>query len=439
MPVLVDSFIVFSDYDFRYCLGLASVHLYNVWSLAVGACPILFNNLWFFVFGVSNNLNVCFIDHISVSSGIGVRNGNGNLSSYWKFVDGRSGNWNCSGNWHSLERWILNMVNIILLVVFLYNWLSDDLFSRNSDSFNSGDILSLNGFNNLFQNDFLVISSVDLNFDFFSLNNWLEDSLVVNFVSRFDNDFFSVIVSDDWILGERFEVEKLIFSGNKLNILLVVDYLFLENGLEVDSLVGVFVFSLNNFFSVSHWFGDFGQVFDSVVFLHYFDFILNSQNCWLSNSLFNDGVSRRSNLNISHNCLIAHFSILSHLFSINRSFGLTLLDDWCLDDSLLDNGLRNHFSGDDGLSDYFLFHIRSADNFLSLGNEGLGIVDLVSIGYLFFSAFICFWDFIGGLVSLLINLSSSLRLNNFDLPCFNHFLEFSFGDGFYFIRSCNRD
>lgn len=380
MPVLVNSFIAFSHHDFRYCLSLASVHLDNCFSLAVRTSPNFLLDLnTFLVFGVSNDLNVGFVDNFSVSSGIRICNGYWDLSSYRKFVDGRSWDRYGSGNWHSLELRILNVIDIVLLVVFLYNRLSDDLPSWNRDLFYSGDVLSLDWFYNWLQNDFFVISSVYLHFYLLSLVNRLVNSLVVDFIAGLYNDFLSVVLSVDRILGKRFEIEKLIFSGDKLNVFLVVDDLFLVDRLEVDGLIGVLVFSVDDLFGVLNWFGDVGQIFHSVVSLHYSDCIFKGSDGRLADSLLDDGVSWRSYLNISQNCFITHLGILSHLFSINGSLSLTLLDDRCLDDSLFDDWLRHNFSGDNRLSQHFLLHQGSADHFLCLSNKRASVVDFVSI------------------------------------------------------------
>ena len=126
------------------------------------------------------------------------------------------------------------MINIILLIVFLNNWLSDDLFSGNLDSFLSSDILNLNWLSDSIQSDFLIITSINFNIDFFSLNNWLNNFLIVNFLTRFDNQFFSIIFPDQRLFGDGFQIHQLIITGNKFNLFSVIDDLFFKNRLKVN-------------------------------------------------------------------------------------------------------------------------------------------------------------------------------------------------------------
>ena len=113
-------------------------------------------------------------------------------------------NWNRSAYWHSLKLRVLNMVDVVLLVVLLDYWLSNNLLSWNLYSLHSCDILCLNRLHYLFKLDILIISSGDLYDNFFSLDDWLEYSLIIDFISRFYNEFFSIIFSynrflSDWI------------------------------------------------------------------------------------------------------------------------------------------------------------------------------------------------------------------------------------------------
>ena len=150
MPIFVDSFVAFSNYNFRHLYFISSIHFCYCFSFAIRTNPYFFNFNTFFVFSISNNLDISFINDLSISSCVRIWNWNWNLSSDWKLINRRCWNRNSSCYWNSFESWILNMINIILLIIFLYNRLSNDLFSRNWDLFNSGNVLSLNWFNNWF-------------------------------------------------------------------------------------------------------------------------------------------------------------------------------------------------------------------------------------------------------------------------------------------------
>lgn len=113
----------------------------------------------------------------------GVNDWDWNLSQKWNFLSKWYWNWYSSGERNSSVVWILNVVNVILLVVFLNNWLSDDLLSWNSDSLLSDYVINDWLFVNIVQLNLLVSSSVDLEIDVFSLNNWLNELFSVDFFS----------------------------------------------------------------------------------------------------------------------------------------------------------------------------------------------------------------------------------------------------------------
>jgi len=133
---------------------------------------------------ITHNFNICFIYIFGIRNRFCIWNWNRDFSDNRNFLNIRSWNGNCSCNWYFFENWILNMMNIVLLIIFLHNRLSDEFFSRNLYSFSSTDIIYLNTFNNRFHHNLLIRLSVNLNIDIFSLNNRLNKSLIVNFSSR---------------------------------------------------------------------------------------------------------------------------------------------------------------------------------------------------------------------------------------------------------------
>lgn len=117
---------------------------------------------------------------------------------------------------------------------------------------------------------------------------------------------------------------------------------------------------------------------------------------------------------------------------------MRLLYDGGLVYSLFNNWLRNHLSSNYWLSHHLLLNKWLSDYFLSLGNKWLSIVYLISIGYLL-PSILYLNNFIRSLVCRLINLFSSLRLNYFDLTCFNHFTKIFFGNSFNLLCLRNRE
>lgn len=148
------------------------------------------------------------------------------------------------------------MVNIILLIVLLNNRLSNNLLSWNWNLFYSGNVLSLYWFHYRFKCDLFIISSVYIDFNSFPLDDRLVNSLVIDFFSRFSNDFFPLILSNNWFFGKRLKIQQLIFLWHELNIFFIVNDLFFINWLKVDCLIRLLVFSVYYFLSVLNRLGN---------------------------------------------------------------------------------------------------------------------------------------------------------------------------------------
>lgn len=122
------------------------------------------------------------------------------------FVDVRTGllfgfsDWNSSDNGYFFQNWnrnrhissdgnsfvnrILNVINIILLEIFLDYWLSDHFFSRKINRFLADDIVDLSSFSNWVQLNSLVVSSLNLEINQFLLNERKHISGFGDFSSR---------------------------------------------------------------------------------------------------------------------------------------------------------------------------------------------------------------------------------------------------------------
>lgn len=138
---------------------------------------------WFSDF-ISSYFNICLVNYFVVTDWFFVGNRNRNLSDNRNFFHIWSGYRNSPGNRYSFKNGILHMMNIVLLIIFLNNGLCNYLFSRNSHSFCSCYIVDLYRFSNCIKLNLFVFTSVDLKTYVFSLNNWLNISLVVNLSTR---------------------------------------------------------------------------------------------------------------------------------------------------------------------------------------------------------------------------------------------------------------
>ena len=124
-----------------------------------------------------------------------IGNWNWNFSNNGNFLNIRSGYWHSSCHWNFFKNWILYMMNIVLLIVFLNNRLSNEFFSRYLYCFCSIYILNLNSFCNWFKSNFFIRFSIYLQINFLPLNYRLNQSLLINFSTRSNNFFSSLIFS----------------------------------------------------------------------------------------------------------------------------------------------------------------------------------------------------------------------------------------------------
>lgn len=197
-----------------------------------------------------------------------------------------------SNNW-----WLLYMMNISLFNKFLNNWLSNDLISWNLNSFNSTVSFVLSRSNNIVQLYLFVSFSVELNINIFSLNNWLNISIIVNFFSRSSNSlgsgsFLENWLSVNWLFSFILWLRLLEFNG----------FFVVNNSLLIDWLsVNFFSRSLDN--SVNYFFGilNWSSLYWHIVNLSFTSVNLKldifSQNCRLDVFFSNSGFTRYVNRN----------------------------------------------------------------------------------------------------------------------------------------------
>ena len=202
------------------------------------------------LFLIPDDFDIGLVDIFGVGNGFLIWNRDGNFSNNRDFLNIGSGNGNCSGDGHLFENGILDMMNIILLIILLNNRLSDEFFSRHLHSFSSGNIIHLDSLNNWLEHNFLIRLSIDLNVDIFPLNDWLNESLILDFSSGSGDGFDSILGSQNGFSSDRIQIHNLIFSRNEFQLLFIIDDFFFINWLEIDFSGGGLVFLGDHFLSV---------------------------------------------------------------------------------------------------------------------------------------------------------------------------------------------
>ena len=123
------------------------------------------------------------------------------------------------------------MMNVLLLIIFLNNWLSDELLPGHLNSLSSAYIIYKGTLDNGFYNHFLIRLSINLNINSFSLNYRLNQCLIINLSSRSLNSFDPIIISINRLSSHCIQLDYLIFLRNQFYLFFVVDDLFLINWL----------------------------------------------------------------------------------------------------------------------------------------------------------------------------------------------------------------
>ena len=131
-------------------------------------------------------------------------NRNRNSSHNRHFVKNRSRDRNRSSDRHSSHNRVLNVVDLSLVDILLHYGLSDDLFGRGLNSFDSILDIELGFLSDRVLLDSLVLLSVKFDLHVLSLNNRLNVSLIDDLSSRSLNILSSTSGSDlglscDWV------------------------------------------------------------------------------------------------------------------------------------------------------------------------------------------------------------------------------------------------
>ena len=324
-------------------------------------------------------------------------NWNWNSSNNWHFVEHWSWNWDWSGDWDSSYDWILNVVDFSLVDILLHDWLGDDLLGWGLNSLYSLLSVVFGGLCDRVLFDCLILSSVELDFDVFSLDHWLDVSLVDDLSSWSGNILGSAGISDLSLSGNRISVDHLSLRRNEIDFLGIVDNSSFDDWLGEDFLgrgleVSVDGFSVEFGWSGNDWIVDISGLSSLDI-----ESLSNSLYSWL-NKLFSDSnISGYLYWNTSLNGSLIYNGIFGLSFSIDWSRNDFLSNNRSLNNSLSDDRLGDNLLGNDWLLDDFSGHYWLADYLLGLSDDWFRVEDL------------------GGQVLLLYGLSGDFSGSN-DLP-----------------------
>jgi len=152
-----------------------------------------------------------------------VWNWNWDSSNHWNSLNNWCWYWNWCSDWNSSNNWILNMMNIISLNNSLYDWLSNELLCWLLKSLKSCSYDSLSWFNNWFLFNSFITLSIDFNINIFSLNNWLNISLIISSCTRSCDVFSSCSFLINWFFYNRFIIKYFLFLWNKSNFFSIIN------------------------------------------------------------------------------------------------------------------------------------------------------------------------------------------------------------------------
>lgn len=287
-------------------------------------------------------------------------------------------NWDISLLFFLFKYWVLNMMNIVLIVVLLNIRLSDVLFSWNLNSGSSVNIIDLSIFINVVQLNFFSLSLINSQINILSINNRLDQSLIVDISSRSLYSLNSFWVSDDWSLSNLVQIDNFILFFDEIQFFSLVNNLSTQNWLiDNFSSWSIVVFSLD-LFRVFNRSGNNSVIVDSGISLidveNFFLEILNRLNISLSVSFF----SWYSNGDILSEVLSINNGGSIFSFGYNRSADLFLSDNWSLHNLLSDDRLSDSSSGDNWLFNNGSSDFRLRNDFLRL-SDGRSRVENVSI------------------------------------------------------------
>lgn len=233
--------------------------------------------------------------------------------------------------------------------------------------------------------DVFVFTSVNIQVNFFSLENWLNKSLIVNFSSWSDNGFKSIIFSNNWFFWNRLKIDNFIILRNKFNVFFIINnHFFIDWLIVYFSRRGLILF-IDNFFTILNRSDYFLMINNFRFFLLKIDDFFDNFFIWLNVSFSNSCGSWNWNWYISAKTLIVNNCRLSNLFGVNRSLNICSSYNRGLNNLLSNDRLWNDFSSDNWLRNNFLLNQWCRNDFCSLTNLRFRIIDLLSVFHFSFS------------------------------------------------------
>lgn len=147
----------------RIFIGWILIVIAVIWVSAIRTRIIVISFL-FILFGyfIPHNFYVGLINYFIITYLFFIWNRNWYLSDNRHFLNVWCRHGYCSSYRNSFKHRILYMIDVILLVIFLYYGLSNYLFSWNSYSFGSCDIANNDWFSNSIELYLSIISSINL-------------------------------------------------------------------------------------------------------------------------------------------------------------------------------------------------------------------------------------------------------------------------------------
>jgi len=140
--------------------------------------------------------------------------------------------WNFSFNFNSVKFWYLNVMNIVLLIKFLNDWLSHYFFSRNTHYLGLIYLIDFCFISNWFQFNFSIFSSSDLKIYFLFLYNWLYISFLDYFFARYLYLLNSFRFPYNCFSGDGTQIDQVFFFWDELNFFFLIYNFSLYNWLK---------------------------------------------------------------------------------------------------------------------------------------------------------------------------------------------------------------
>ena len=249
------------------------------------------------------------------------------------------------------------MVNVVLLKIFLYHWLSDGFFSGDVYQLGFSHFVDFGRGGKRFEFDLSVFSSGNFQIHFLLLNNGLDVSFLDQLFSGHFDFFHSFLFSHHCLSGHRSQIDDFLFFRNELQLFFLINDFSLDHWLEEDfSGRGLEILD-HHFLTELDWSGFLwvfglggGQLLNIYFLLQH---ILHRLKVLFSVS----DSSRNFHRHFLHCLLIVHDGFVSHLLGIDWSGHFLLSDDRGFHHSLSDHRLGNYSLSNHRLGDYGSRHL----------------------------------------------------------------------------------